>query len=485
MSINSKFLSDFKSIHDRYYQAFSIVMHEMRPEIETAESFLRKAVKSCDFCMCMPVDCFKQALKDNEIKEMSETGHGSTNGGIKVRRQAMRQLYSLDSTKYSLKDMPKYGLLVSKNRCGDLVQDPDVFYHYGVVMITFKKERIINRTTMTVGSSLQFDESILKTPTFVSDPKFICIKGMPKVENGARQRYFFGLKYFADHLIAVKKLSPDLPNRMADLAEGMPGFENFEIQIFGRLTFSDDVERIEYMTLSGNEKERLQRLQPLMDKYGLKCKFVFDRDKTKPFDKICTMKSDFGAEVSYGIFERDSDVFFILKTGNNGSLNGYMDKYLRIAANTAEKFGVNAIIATNPENHDDNYSKSKIDVDLQFVRRIASERNITNYKVYYMGYSNSARVAVCYAADYPKITRVLALNTMADNEDGMLEGINGFKGEKFILVHGTEDMYLPNIQALAMAADNNDVVKFVPVPDADHQFIGMLDEFMRINEMMF
>ena len=119
-----KFLSDFKPYHDRHVQIMRMVMPGMDDYIKAAESFLRKAVKCCDFCMCMPIEYFEKALKENEIKEMFETGHGATIGGKSTRREAMQQLYSLDSTRYPIKEMPKYGLLVGKNRCADLINDP-------------------------------------------------------------------------------------------------------------------------------------------------------------------------------------------------------------------------------------------------------------------------------------------------------------------------------------------------------------------------
>ena len=271
---------------------------------------------------------------------------------------------------------------------------------------------------------------------------------------------------------------------MAELSEWFPGFENFEIQIFGKLTFSDDVEKIEYLPFSEDDEKRIQRLKPRMAKYGFDCRYVFEPEEYTPFEKTATLTSEFGAEVEYGWFEKDSDIFFVLKTGNNGSLRGYMDKYMRIAANTSEKFGVNAIIANNPENPDDNYSRSKMDIDLKFASKIAAERNIKNYKVYYMGYSNSAQVAACNAHNYPEISRLLLLNTVCHNEDKIFEGFNKFNGEKLFVVHGTEDDFLPTIQSIAVNSSYKNI-KFTPIEDADHQFIGMMDEFIGVSEIMF
>lgn len=270
-----KFLDDFKKIHDSRNAFCRLFSRGNEQRIETAEKFLKQVVDTCEFCLCMPFDGLEKALADDEIKEMSETGTGATNGGIEVRREAMQNLYGLDSTKYTSKEMPKYGLLVGPEQDKDLIKDPDVFYHYGQVMITFRKENIIDRTTLTVGSSLNFTESLLKTPTFVSDPKFICIKGMPKRPELGRKGFFMGLNFMVDFLIGEKKLDPNYPNSMAILADDMLGFEDFEIQIFGKLTFSEDVKSIKYFVATGNEEEDVKRITPLLNKYNLTCEELF------------------------------------------------------------------------------------------------------------------------------------------------------------------------------------------------------------------
>ena len=288
-----QFLSDFKAYHDQrvtFCRMYSnIWIREFDKQVSIAETFLKKAVDSCDFCMCMRPESFEQALKDNEIKEMFEIGHGATVGGIRTRRKALKQLYDLNSEQYPIKEMPKYGLLVGKQKYHDLIQDPDVFYHYGIIMLTFKKERLLHRTTMTVGSSLQFDESLLKTPTFVTDPKFICIKGVPK-DPMSSDGFFLGVSYFVNHLINLNKLSPDMPNRMADLADGISGFENFELQYFGKITISDDVKEVCYMPLGGEEEEQIERLKPLLAQYGLECK-RFGEETFSPTSKNSSTKS--------------------------------------------------------------------------------------------------------------------------------------------------------------------------------------------------
>lgn len=271
-----EFLSDFREQHDKRVNFCRMLCNMTIPKFEEkrviAENFLKKLVDSCDFCMCMPPKNFEQALKDDEIKEIFEIGQGATVGGIKTRRAAIKQLYGLDSEKYPVKEMPKYGILVGAQKQKDLLRDPDIFYHYGIVMLTFKKERLLNRTTMTVGASLQFVESLLKTPTFVTDPKFVCIKGVPKDQEMLKKGFFMGINFFVDKLLGEDQLSVDMPNRMSEFANEVPGFENFELQYFGKMTISEDVKEVCYMPLGSREEEEIAKLKPLLDKYGLECK---------------------------------------------------------------------------------------------------------------------------------------------------------------------------------------------------------------------
>lgn len=271
--MNIKLLEDFRRIHDSRNFIFRLVNKDKLEKVNIAEDFLRKVVDSSDFCMCMSFESLEKVLIDDDIKEITETGVGSTRGGVSTRREAIESLYGLQSETYPVKEMPKYGFLVGKNHEADLAKDFDIFYHYGDVMLTFKKENLMGRTTMTVGSSLDFTESFLKTPTYVDDPKFICIKGHPtKFQHNG---YFMGLDFMVDHLIKEKKLDPNKPNSLALESDDMIGFENFEIQIFGKLSVSQDVKSIDYIDLSPNAEEKAKSIGPLLEKYNLKLGKVF------------------------------------------------------------------------------------------------------------------------------------------------------------------------------------------------------------------
>lgn len=266
------FLVSFKKYYDERYDDFSKLHNTDSEKIEVVESFLREIVEKSDFSMCVKTSSLQQIINDDRFKNQVETLKGSSMGGVKGRKETTHELFGVDTEKLAPNEFPKYGLLTSKNKLADLAVNPDVFYHYGSLMVTFKKQNLINRTTMTVGTSLDFGESFNKTPTFVSNPKALCVKGFPSKNIPQLFNNFFGgingLTLFYEKIIS-KQITTDFPNRMSDAFDGMLGFEFFELQFHGNISFSNDVEKIEYYPLFGNEKETLETVEPYLKKYGI------------------------------------------------------------------------------------------------------------------------------------------------------------------------------------------------------------------------
>ena len=65
----------------------------------------------------------------------------------------------------------------------------------------------------------------------------------------------------------------------------------------------------------------------------------FDKEIKKEFKDI--------AIIEYGIVEGNNTIVFI-KAGQNGSLYGYQNKYVRMANNLNKKYGCSVICSSNP-----------------------------------------------------------------------------------------------------------------------------------------
>ena len=270
-----KVLEKYAPVYARRQAMYQAVNGAFADKTARVENFLREAIQRCDFAMCVRAEDLEGILRDDRVKSMFETGHGASVGGEDARREWMQRMYGVDAGELAPEDHPTYGLLVGRDRVRDLARDPDPFYRYGAAMLVLRKESLMARTTMTVGSSFDFMESILKSPVPVTDPKALCIKGFPTDLKLAPPRWFNGLLFF-DDLIVQGRLSPDLPNCLAMAAEDMMGFENFELQFFGPIVFSRDVTRVEYLNVTGREAGIVEGLRPKLESLGIGCGDVLE-----------------------------------------------------------------------------------------------------------------------------------------------------------------------------------------------------------------
>lgn len=236
---------------DRMIQA----QQHNQSKVSVVEDFLSRLVDECDFSICVPAQAFDSIVESDFIMNSIELGvKGSTMGGSDVRMAALENIYGIPMKDFPPEQLPKYGIFTGQNKMSDLGADPDIFYHYGALMLNLRKENFMDRATLTVGSSLNFNESIMKTPTPVWEPKSLCVKGYPTKPTGPGTRFFRGLD-FLHHLIVDEGLSIKNPNSISMKADGMLGFENFEIQLHGKIQFSKDVKSITVCQLQGNEMD--------------------------------------------------------------------------------------------------------------------------------------------------------------------------------------------------------------------------------------
>ena len=268
-------LKSFASVYPMRKAQFHVIHRGESDKEKVVVEFLQNIVEKSDFSMCVPVKYFGAIVESDFVKNSMETGHCTTNGGDEVRIKALSNIYGIAAKGLAPADYPKYGILTGKNKVKDLIQDPDIFYHYGGVMLTLKKKKFIGRTTMTIGSSINFMESLLKTPVPLDDISPVCIKGMPTkpVQPGTPVFNGFGLFY---DMIINNKINITTPNRLAMATDGFPGFENYELQFFGEIRFSTDVESVSVFPFSDEDFETVMAYKPTLDKYGITIENLLD-----------------------------------------------------------------------------------------------------------------------------------------------------------------------------------------------------------------
>lgn len=189
------------------------------------------------------------------------------------------------------------------------------------------------------------------------------------------------------------------------------------------------------------------------------------------YDEI--LKKEFRdiAIIEYGIIKGNSTIVFI-KAGQDGSIYGYKNKYLTIAKKLNEKYGYTVISSSNPFD-----GNNPLDHDMNIVKEYCVNNNIEDYKVYYMGQSNGARIGISWGYQHPEIKKLLLINSpIFINWHILKNGIIESNNQEMILVYGDRDNSYRYVELIEPLLTENK--KLVIVNGADHNFVNMLDEFI-------
>ena len=191
-------------------------------------------------------------------------------------------------------------------------------------------------------------------------------------------------------------------------------------------------------------------------------KMEFDEILHKPFD---------GEIIDYGIIKGNNTVFFI-KAGQDGSMSGYENKYLSIAHNLNKKYGYTTICSSNPFRQ-----LNPLDQAMEVIESYVQ----SPYQVYYMGQSCGALIGASVGYQYPQIKRMLLINgPMMINWHKTKAGATKFQGEKMVFIYGENDPSFKFVGLLDLV--NNPAKSVHIIPGADHNFVGMLEEFEKLPE---
>ena len=102
------------------------------------------------------------------------------------------------------------------------------------------------------------------------------------------------------------------------------------------------------------------------------------------------------------IIEGNNIIVFI-KAGQDGSLYGYQNKYIKMARRLNKKYGCSVICSSNPFD-----GNNPLDNAMEIIEDYA--KIFDNYKIYYLGYSNGALIGAWFGVKYPKIKRMALVN---------------------------------------------------------------------------
>ncbi|SIN83309.1 hypothetical protein [Fibrobacter sp. UWB11] len=153
----------------------------------------------------------------------------------------------------------------------------------------------------------------------------------------------------------------------------------------------------------------------------------------KNFDLVKSSKCA-NCSIDYGfVFGGNRQKIFLIKTGQDGSIYGYQNKYLKLACELRDLYGFSVVCASTPS--------SDIDQMAQFAEMVQSEFEITDTtKIYFMGMSKGASIGCLEHASFPQISRILLINPpLMINTIKMCRYAQNFAGEMMTFVFGSLD----------------------------------------------
>lgn len=157
----------------------------------------------------------------------------------------------------------------------------------------------------------------------------------------------------------------------------------------------------------------------------------------------------------------------LVLTGLGGSLSGYGEKYVKIARRAVEEYGFTTSVAVVTE---EVWSDKEDAFDEIFSCACSAAS-----KVYIMGVSAGASLALWYAHKYQNVAKVLCINPVMNvNLPLTVKGMKEFQGEKLYIVSGDCD---PSFVWVKMIK-STDKVEVRILQNVDHFFKCKLNEFI-------
>lgn len=154
-------------------------------------------------------------------------------------------------------------------------------------------------------------------------------------------------------------------------------------------------------------------------------------DKVK-FDVEINKKFSDNIIINYGIVNGNNTIVFI-KAGQDGSLYGYQDKYIKMAKRLNQKYGCSVICSSNPFD-----GRNPLDNAMEVIKDYATQ--FDDYTIYYLGFSNGALIGAWFETNYSKIKRMALVNgPLMYNYHKTKQGVMSFNGEKMTFIYGEYD----------------------------------------------
>lgn len=191
------------------------------------------------------------------------------------------------------------------------------------------------------------------------------------------------------------------------------------------------------------------------------------------FDKIVKSNLEDITVIEYGIIEGNNTIVFI-KSGQNGSIYGYNNKYIKMAKRLNKKYKCTVICSSNPFD-----GNNPLDNAFTVIEKYTSK--FEDYKVYYLGFSNGALIGAYFGINYSKIKRMLLVNMPLIYDINLIKNnLNNFNNEKVTIVYGSLDYSINLLENINDIKSNRLDIKVIL--NEDHYFSKDEEDFYSLPE---
>jgi len=167
--------------------------------------------------------------------------------------------------------------------------------------------------------------------------------------------------------------------------------------------------------------------------------------------------------IDYGIINGNNNIVLI-KTGREGNIYGYKNKYLELAKYINSKYGSTIFVSSNPNS---SININQLDDAYMLIEDYCSHYKYSEYQIYYIGISNGGLVGAWYGYKYSRIKRMLLINSpLMINYHNTKDGLKAFNNGKAILLYGSLDPSNKLVGLLDLI--NNDKIKYHIIDGGNH-----------------
>lgn len=168
------------------------------------------------------------------------------------------------------------------------------------------------------------------------------------------------------------------------------------------------------------------------------------------------------------IHPSNNRIILLTIPGVDGEVDGYDNKYTRIAESVQEKYNVAVVRISNPfisSYHWESNVRQAIDYIQMNAKEICGN---DNFELRIMAHSAGAAIIAQIAHEYSEITRILLINpALSLKPNNIRSGLASLSSRQVSVLVGSDD---PSIDEIPEIIGNDE--KVVVVEGADHHFSG-------------